>query len=409
MAADSLSAYAARDQAVTPSSLTIARPLLSSATDRRLRTVATISLGVTLLGWFLDREGVAGGLLVASQFGLGLAVGSLAFVVLGHILGAGWNVAIRRVPEALAGALPIASILVILAVLMTLPVYEWNHADVVEKDALLRHKSLWLNPGAFVARTLGCLGLWCLFAWLIRRTSQAQDAAGSAKPAKRIMPLSTLFVAVLAVTWSITSFDWMMSLEPHWFSTVYAIYTFSSAFVSALAAIVLLALLLEWAGPLRGVLRSEHLHDLGKLLFGFATFWAYIWFCQYMLIWYSNIPEETAYFVRRTSNGWTPFLLATLAVMWLVPFLSLLSRLAKRSRVHMARIAVVVLIGRWLDLHVLVMPSIKPQHPWALLWELTALVGVLALVLWATLRAYTAARPVPENDPYLAESLGYHT
>ena len=408
MAADSLSAHAARDQAVAQSSVTMARPLLSRTNERRLLIVGAAGLVITMLAWLFDRGGAAGGLLVGAQYGLGLAIGGLCFVVFGHLMGAGWNVAIRRVPEALAGALPVASVLVLLSVLLALPVYEWNHADVVEKDALLRHKSSWLNTGGFVVRAIVCLGLWCLLAAAIRKTSRTQDAGPVGTPAPRIVPLSALFVAVFAITWAVASFDWTMSLEPHWFSTVYAIYTFSSAFVSALAAIILLALLLEWAGPLRGVLRSEHLHDLGKLLFGFATFWAYIWFCQYMLIWYSDIPEETTYFVRRTSNGWTGFLLAPLVVMWLIPFLALLPRPAKRHRKYLMRIACIVLVGRWLDLHALVMPGIKPTAPWAFLWELTAIVGATSLVVWATLRAYSSARPVPENDPYLAESLGYH-
>lgn len=408
MAVDSLSAQAARDEAVASGSLTVARPLLTRKLESRLLAAGATGLLVTLLAWFFDREGAAGGFLVASQYGIGLGIGGLAFVVFGHVMGAGWNTALRRVPEAMAGSLPVASILVVLSILLALPVYEWNHASVVAEDALLQHKAGWLNPVGVILRALVCLGLWCVFAWAIRRSSRRQDEGGQIAPARNVVQLSALFLAVFAITWAIASFDWIMSLEPHWFSTVYAIYTFSSAFVSALAVIVLLAVLLEWAGPLRGILRADHLHDLGKLLFGFATFWAYIWFCQYMLIWYSNIPEETTYFVRRTSHGWTGFLLGTLVVMWLIPFLALLPRPAKRNRAHMVRIALVVMVGRWLDLHVLVMPGIKPLSPWSIIWELTALVGVLSLVLWATLRAYAASRPVPEYDPYLPESLGYH-
>ncbi len=404
MDGDPLHAPAPEVEAMTEPHAHLFGPLLG----RRLLMAGGAGLLIVLLGWFLDREAAAGGLLVAALYGLGLCIGGLAFVVFGHILRAGWSVAFRRVPEALAGALPVAAVITLVALLLALPLYEWNHTDVVEQDTLLQHKAPWLNVAGFVIRAVLFLAIWTAFSVVIRRLSRHQDKVGGTGATQRSLMISAVFLVVFGLTWTLASFDWTMSLEPHWFSTVYAVYCFISAFLSAVAMIVILALLLERAGPLRGVLRTEHLHDLGKVLVAFTTFWAYIWFCQYMLIWYSNIPEETAYYVRRTSGGWQSLFFASLFVTWVIPFLALLPRPAKRSRSHMLRIALLLLFGRWLDLHLLVMPAVAPDNPWAIWWALPALVGVLSLVGWATLRAFGAARAVPERDPFLGESLGYH-
>jgi hypothetical protein len=382
--------------------------LLTQTQEKVLGAAALAGWVVILLGWFVDRQGAAAGLLVGVQYGLGLAVGGLAFIVLGHVTRAGWGAALRRVPEALSMSLPVVSLVAFLGLLLALPLYAWSHADVVAGDALLQHKAPWLNTTGFVLRAALFLGLWTLFAWLLRRASTAQDRVPGAAGTYRQLALSAAFLAVFAVTWSLASFDWLMSLEAHWFSTVYGIYCFSGALLSALAAIVLLVIGLERAGPLRGVLRDDHLHDLGKLVFGFATFWAYIWFCQYMLIWYSNIPEETSYYVVRTAGAWRGLMIALLVLMWGVPFLALISRNAKRSRRRMVQVAVVVLVARWLDLHLLVLPGVRADAPGAFGWEVPALVAVLPIVLLATLRAFQRAAPVPRGDPYLVESLHYH-
>ena len=404
MDGDPLHAPAPEVEAVTDSGIRLFGRTMAS----RLLLAGAVGLLVALIGYFLDRDAAAGGLLVAALYGLGLAVGGLAFVVFSHITRAGWSVAIRRVPEAFAGALPLAALITLVALLLALPLYEWNHADVVEQDAVLQHKTPWLNVAGFVIRAVIFLGIWAAFSVAVRRLSQHQDQVGGTALTQRSLAVSAVFLVVFGITWTLASFDWTMSLEPHWFSTVYAIYCFTSAFLSAVAAIVILALMLERAGPLRGILRTEHLHDLGKLLLAFSTFWAYIWFCQYMLIWYSNIPEETAYYVRRTTGGWQALMFASLFVTWVIPFLALLPRPAKRNRAHMLRIALLLLLGRWLDLHLLVMPAITPDNPGAIWWAVPALVGVLSLVCWSTLRAFGSARAVPEQDPFLGESLGYH-
>jgi Ni/Fe-hydrogenase subunit HybB-like protein len=200
----------------------------------------------------------------------------------------------------------------------------------------------------------------------------------------------------------------VMSLEPLWYSTIFGIYSFSGLFLSGLAALILVSLWLERMGPLRGVLREEHLHDLGKLLFAFASFWMYIWFTQYMLIWYANIPEETAYFVRRTHGAWFALFLLNVGLNWVVPFVVLMRRDMKRRRNILALVAVIVLVGRWLDLYLVIFPGLfsRPAFP---VWEIGLTAGVAGGFTLFLVRVLRRSAAAPVADPQLADSLQYET
>ena len=174
--------------------------------------------------------------------------------------------------------------------------------------------------------------------------------------------LSAVFLVVFGFTFWLAGYDWIMSLEPHWYSTIFAVYQFAGLVLSGLAMITILAIWLEKQGPLKGALTHEHLHDLGKLLFAFSTFWMYIWFCQYMLIWYANIPEETVHYVHRLHGFWEPVFLLNFLLNWAVPFLVLLHVPAKRSRSMMLKVCWVILVGRWVDLYLMIMPPIAGEQ-----------------------------------------------
>jgi hypothetical protein len=209
---------------------------------------------------------------------------------------------------------------------------------------------------------------------------------------------------VFSVTISGASVDWILALEPMWFSTMWGAYHFSGMFS---ATVVILAISLRRRGPLRGVFTDEHLHDLGRLLFGFSCFWMYIWFCQYMLIWYTAIPEETIYFIRRSEGAWHPLMLANVALNWIVPFFLLLPRPCKRSEKVMLKVAGVVLVGRWLDLYMMIFPS-ADRSPWIGVWEFAAAAALLGVFGLLFFRAFSQAAPVPLRDPLLSESLHHH-
>ncbi len=378
---------------------------------RWLLGVAVVGVALTLLGLGVSRARTAAGLLLAANYVLGMGLSALCLLVFLNVTGGRWATAFRRVPEALAGSLPLGALLLLASFTGIGVLYEWSHADVVAKDPLLEEKSAWLDVGGFVFRAALILGAWLVFAYLLRRNSQRQDQDGSADWSRRSLVLSGLFIPVLAITFSISSFDWLMSLSPHWFSTVFAMYNFSGMFLAGLALLMVLTIVLRRLGPLADVVRPDHLHDLGKLMIGFATFWGYIWFCQYMLIWYSDIPEETSFYIARGVGAWSVVMLINPLVNWLIPFITLLPRGAKRSESTLLNIAALLLIGRWLDLYTLIQPShtVMPDGPVLGLWEIAPWLAGMALLVLVTFRLFGRARAVPVRDPALGASLAHHT
>ncbi|MCE7959349.1 MAG: hypothetical protein DYH06_15640, partial [Acidobacteria bacterium ACB2] len=267
------------------------------------------------------------------------------------ISGARWWGPVRPVASALAGTLLIPAAAVAATVFFGLrSLYPWARPDAVAASHLLHGKTAWLNPPLFLARVLVVLIVW------LALTAFLRDRASSARPG----PASALFLVVLAPTLSVASWDLAMSLEPEWFSTMYAVYVFAGSFLGGIAAVALLASALDARGLLPRGLGAKERHDLGKLLFGFATFWAYIWFCQYLLIWYSNIPEETTHYVARLTRGWTALFWLNPVLSFAVPFAALLPVAAKRSRAVLVPVCLVVVAGRFLDAYLLVVPSAGP-------------------------------------------------
>ncbi len=294
-------------------------------------------MGVNLL-W-------AGVLLVGYYF-VGLGLAGLCFLAIHYTTGAKWSVAVRPAAEALASTLPIALALLGVVLVARPQLYEWTRAGFGGAGSELAFKRFWLSRAFFLERAAGYAVIWTMFALALRRQSRWS------------LRLSAAFLIVFSVTFTLATVDWIMSLEPLWYSTIFGVYNFAGLFLSGLAAIVLLALWMERTGPLKGVLNDDHLHDLGKLLFAFSIFWMYIWFSQYMLIWYTNIPEETSYFVARLHGAWLGLFLLNVLLNWIVPFGVLLRRDTKRRRTTLALVAAVVLAGRFLDLGLMIFPSV---------------------------------------------------
>lgn len=365
---------------------------------------AIVSAATIAIGLAASPDRTWGGILIASYGLLGIGLGGLFFVALNDTCGATWAVAIRRVPEAMAIALPLGAAGLGAVFAFHPSIYPW----IAHAEHLPGFKGLWLNQPFFFLRAAVYIALWLLFASAIVRRSRAQDGGGgSASPRRRSRALSIGFVVVFAFSFWLASFDWIMSLEPHWYSTIFGIYNFAGLFSSSLAVLVLLVFARRRSGALRMVVREEHLHDLGKLLFAFSTFWMYIWFSQYMLIWYSNIPEEATYFVRRRTGAWLPLFYLNVVLNWAVPFVALLSRPAKRGRV-LAWAATAVLIGRVLDLYLMVAPAVTTGGPAFGLWEMAPLTAAGAVFVLAFRRTFASAPAVPFRDPALAASLSYH-
>ena len=365
---------------------------------RLLRSLAAAGLFIILAGAAIAPERIWPSLLLAAYFLVSTALAGAFFVALQYVTGAGWSVALRRVPETLMMMLPAAGAALLLVLLVRPSLYPWA--------GLEGFKALWLNRPFFLARAAVYLALWAGLALAMVRASRHQDSDGAVEHTLRNQKLSAAFIVVFALTFWLAAFDWIMSREPHWSSTIFGVYNFAGMFLGGLAAIIVLTVWLERLGPLRGVLNENHLHDLGRLLFAFSTFWAYIWFSQYMLIWYANFPEETVYYTRRLQGAWQPLFLLNFFLNWVIPFFILLMRTSKRSATTLVRVAIIVLAGRWLDLYLMVVPPQAAGRPPFGVWEIGPAVAAVALGLLAFFHYLRQAPAVPLRDPLLADSLG---
>jgi len=353
----------------------------------------------------------ANGLLVA-VYVVTLALGALFFVATHHLAGGRWPVAFRRIPEALAGPLPLALLGLLVCLGLGTSHYAF-HAHGAEHAAghasTFWFKEWWLHPGFLIGRSVVYAGCWLAFATGLWSVSRRQDADATAGPVESATRLSAAFCVVFALTFSLASFDWLMALRPEWFSTIFAVYNFAGAFSAALAAIVIAAVWARARGAMPGAFNTDHLHDLSKLLLGFTSFWAYIWFSQYMLIWYSNIPEETLWYLPQTHGAWQPIFIANVVLNWAIPFFALLPKACKRSPAVVVKVAVVVLLGRWLDLYLVIAAAGVQSRPVLGVWEVAIAAGGVGFVIWAFLQAFGRAATVPLRDPYLSASLHHHT
>jgi hypothetical protein len=347
--------------------------------------------------------------LLVSYYIIGVALAGLCFVAIHYTAGASWSVAVRRVAEALAGTLLPGLVLLAIVLAVRPQLYPWVNPSSLGSpaDTALAFKRFWLSRPFFLVRAATYSVIWMLFALAIRRCSRRQDTDGDRRWTRANIRLSAAFLVIFAVTFTLASMDWVMSLEPLWYSTIFGVYNFSGLFESGLAALILAALWLERQGPLRDVLNDEHLHDLGKLLFAFSIFWVYIWFSQYMLVWYTNIPEETTYFLRRTHGWWHGLFIANVALNWFMPFVLLLRREARRDRRTLGFVAALVLVGRWLDLYLMIFPTVAGQTPRIGVWEIGLTAGGIGCFGLALVWILRGAPAVPIADPQLTESLHY--
>jgi len=345
--------------------------------------------------------------LTSFAWGLSLALGALFFVILQHLTRAGWSVVVRRLAEGVASTLPFWAVMAVPVLAFMPMLYPWVRRDVVAADPLLQVKSAYLNVPFFVVRLVLFFVVWVLLARFFAGRSHLQDETGDPGLSLLMQRRAAPAMIAFALTLTFASFDLLMSVGPHLFSTIFGVYYFSGALVGFVALLTVIALLVQRAGLLRRAITVEHYHDLGKLLFAFTVFWAYIAFSQYMLYWYAAIPEETGWFVRRQSHGWGWVGLKLVFGQFLLPFLALLSRTPKRRPRTLAVAAVWILLVHWVDLYWLVMPEVSPGSAMPQLVDFTVLVAVAALGVAATVLALRRHSLLAERDPRLTESLAF--
>jgi hypothetical protein len=294
-------------------------------------------------------------------FWLGLSVGSLAIVMLHHMTGGSWGFAIRRVLEAGMRTLPLMAILFLPLVFVIKDLYPWADADLVAHDELLQHKAPYLNVSFFLVRAAIYFVLWIAFAWMNLRLSAKQDRTGDAGPERRARALAGPGLAAYAVTMTFAAIDWTMSLEPHWFSTMYGLIFVVGQVLATLCFSVIAAAWLQRHQPFKRFLGPTHFHDLGNLMFAFLMLWGYVNFSQFLIIWSGNVSEETPWYLHRIGNGWEALALALIGLHFFTPFFLLLLRRMKRNVENLALIAMLLFVTRYFDIYWLVAPAFHRQ------------------------------------------------
>jgi hypothetical protein len=367
--------------------------------------LAALGAAASLAAWAVDARRFAFAYLTAFTWIATLAVGALVFVLLQHLTKAGWSAAPRRQMEWVAGGLPIVALLFLPLAALAPRIYEWMSPEALH-DPMLVKKHAWLNGPAFYARTGIYFLVWCGIALWFARTSRRQDTSDEPViETARMQRGSAPAVIAVGLTLSFAGFDWLMSLDPRWYSTIFGVYVIAGSIVSSLALLARLTIGLERRGVLGPVSTVEHRHDIGKLMFGFTVFWAYIAFCQYFLIWYAGIPEETIFYRHRWTGSWQQVSLLLAVGHFFVPLVVLLSRHAKRSLSVLGGAAIWMLMMHFVDLYWLVMPTLDKDGARPSLIDLAPLVLVIGvLVLWLARRA--AREPAYcVRDPRLPEAI----
>ncbi len=378
---------------------TIPAPL--SGPDRWAQALVAAGVVAAAVGLARSPESTWPDLLMAAVYLLFAALSGLVFLCIHYLSGAVWSAGLRRVAEAIMSGLPLFAALLALTLLFGRhALYPWSASSVV--PPLPPDKAAYFRAPFVLARMAVVLAAWLLFGRALRATSLAEDRAETSGARGRLVRQAAAFMVVFAFTFSFASVDWIMSLEPRWTSTIFAIYAFAGVLVSGVACVTLTAIVLRERGPFRRIVSDDHLHDLGKLLFAFTTFWAYIWLAQYLLVWYANLPDEVPYYVRRTGSAWLPLFLANLVVNWVIPFVVLLPRAAKRSAPVLKAVCLLLLAGRWLDLYLLVVPAVRDRPAFAL-QDILVPLGCAGLLAQVVARGLARAPLVPPNDPDLQE------
>lgn len=390
-----------REQTVLPAGHAFARlPAIGAGL-----AAAGLALGLALRGG--DPRQFLFSWLVAFSFCLSIALGCLYFVLIHSATQGGWGVVVRRLAENAAGTLPAFALLFLPLALGLTQLYPWSRPELVARDHLLQWKQPYLNAPFFHLRAAFFLAVWSGLAWWFLALSRRQDAQPDLALAARLRRFSGPALIPLALTHHLASVDWLMSLDPHWYSTMFGVYCFSGALVAAFAFVTLVTVALQRGGLLREAVTEEHYHDLGKLLFAFTVFWAYIGFSQYFLIWYANLPEETLWFRHRLEGGWQAATLALAVGHFVVPFFFLMPRAVKRRPAALAAGAAWMLLMHLVDVHWLVMPALHPHGARPGLTDLAALAavgGVFVGTFGWLLRRHAL---LPTGDPRLGESLGF--
>lgn len=376
---------------------------------RILLGIGALGMVASLIGMMVNREQLFQSYLVAYAYWATIGLGALFFTMLHHITNAKWSVVLRRISESVMITLPLMFIFFIPIVALGMPhLYEWSLGEALEghKLELWNKKSGYLNTGFFAARTVICFAIWFLLARSLYRASIRQNVGHTESLTRRFRRVSAPGILLFALTLTCAAFDWLMSLDFVWYSTIFGVYVFSGSLLAALSFIALIAIFLRRNSVLQDEITVEHYHDLGKLMFAFVVFWTYIAFSQYFLIWYANIPEETAWFLHRWDHNWKYMSVLIIFGHFVFPFFVLISREPKRHVPTMTFMGIWLMFIHWVDIYWIITPNFS--HHVHFSWiDVTTWIGIGGFFVAHVWHRLTAHPVVPVNDPQLRASIDF--
>lgn len=380
--------------------------------SQKLKTVAfaftVIGFAGFVVGLLKNPAGMWPAYLTAFFYVSCLGLGGLFWSAINHLAKAGWSTSVRRLAEGFTSFIPMTIAGSMLLLVGAKHLYPWMDAEYISGNDLVAAKTAYLNVPFMAVRLLVFgIGMF-MFAKCIVGGSIKQDADGDVKYTHKNVARSVAFVLFFALSFSLFSVDLLMSLLPTWYSTIFGIYCFAGLFQSSLALFILVMYYMKNKHFVSGYYTAEHIHDVAKFLKGFTVFWAYIAFSQFMLIWYANIPEETEFYLMRSMNGWMVVSAALLVFKFIVPFIALLPRWAKRTEGHLSAICVLILIMQYVDIYWIVYPNFNEGHPVFGFYEVSLLMGFIGIFMLLAMRFYSKNSLVAIKDPRLHEALHHH-
>jgi hypothetical protein len=366
-----------------------------------------IILGILTIGFglYFNPEKTWANFLLNNYYFISVAVGATFFLAIQYITQSGWSALFIRVPHAIGAYLPAAAILTLFLIFGMHSLYHWSTPEAA-LDSIIRHKSPYLNVPFFFARLIIFFALWFLMTSIYRINSLKEDHEGGIEYFHKCEFHSKIYIFILAITFSLATFDLIMSIDVHWVSTIFAVMNFVSGFYHSIAIITLIILLLNRKGLFIN-LNDSHLKDFSKYIFRLSIIWAYLWFVQYLLIWFTNIPEETIYYVIRIEGKWRIYFFLNIILNFGIPFLVLLPEQTNSNKIIISIICILLIIGQWVDLFLQIMPGVTGISQIGFI-EIGAFAGFAGLFILIVNWALRRIPLIPVNHPYLEESIHHH-
>ena len=368
-----------------------------------------VAIGLAAVIFTLATDSLRGwaNLLLNNVYFVSLSAGALLFLSIQRVTHSGWSAGFIRVPEAMAGFLPVSAVLFLIMIFGAHSLYHWTDVEGVSQDALLSHKAPYLNLPFWAIRMVIYFGLWILMFFLIRRASLKEDRIGGMEMFKKLEHLSRIYIFIILISFSLAMIDWVMSIDAHWYSTIFAVKNFVAAFHHASIVITFIVLWMNQKGYFP-FLNKSHLGDFSRYIFILCIIWGYFWFSEFMLIWYGNIPEETVYFIPRIrGEGWGFFFYANIIINWFLPFALLMPKATSRNRTILKIVIPFLIAGQFIDLYIQIFPGTVGEQVLGF-QEIGTFVGFAGLFMLVTGFVLSRAGLYPVNHPFLQECKEHH-